>query len=75
MRFRRIHCTACDVHIGSAPAQAHNMFEHPVLRTLLCSSCRDFYGDGCFEQGNVIINVCLSYMFPTYLCLYLDIIV
>ncbi|XP_011057049.1 PREDICTED: uncharacterized protein LOC105147602 isoform X2 [Acromyrmex echinatior] len=28
------------------------MFEHPVLRTLLCSSCRDFYGDGCFEQGD-----------------------
>ncbi|KYM76775.1 Transcriptional regulator ATRX [Atta colombica] len=52
VRFRRIHCTACDVHIGSAPAQAHNMFEHPVLRTLLCSSCRDFYGDGCFEQGD-----------------------
>ncbi|KAG5311766.1 ATRX regulator, partial [Acromyrmex insinuator] len=52
VRFRRIHCTACDIHIGSAPAQAHNMFEHPVLRTLLCSSCRDFYGDGCFEQGD-----------------------
>ncbi|KAG5317074.1 ATRX regulator, partial [Acromyrmex heyeri] len=52
VRFRRIHCTACDIHIGSAPAQAHNMFEHPVLRTLLCSNCRDFYGDGCFEQGD-----------------------
>ncbi|XP_071648547.1 uncharacterized protein [Temnothorax longispinosus] len=52
VRFRRIHCTACDVHIGSAPAQAHNMFEHPVLRTLLCASCREFYGDGSFEQGD-----------------------
>ncbi|KYN31811.1 Transcriptional regulator ATRX [Trachymyrmex septentrionalis] len=52
VRFRRIHCTACDIHIGSAPAQANNMFEHPVLRTLLCSNCRDFYGDGCFEQGD-----------------------
>lgn len=41
------------MHIGSAPAQAHNMFEHPVLRTLLCANCRNFYGDGTFEQGNV----------------------
>ncbi|XP_011637682.1 uncharacterized protein LOC105427582 [Pogonomyrmex barbatus] len=52
VRFRRIHCTACDVHIGSAPAQVHNMFEHPVLRVLLCRNCRDFYGDGTFEQGD-----------------------
>ncbi|XP_011687263.1 PREDICTED: uncharacterized protein LOC105449648 isoform X2 [Wasmannia auropunctata] len=52
VRFRRIHCTACDQHIGSAPSQAHNMFEHPVLRTLLCANCHDFYGDGTFEQGD-----------------------
>ncbi|XP_076761786.1 uncharacterized protein LOC143429853 [Xylocopa sonorina] len=52
IRFHRLHCTACDAHIGSAPAEAHNMFEHPVLRTLLCAKCRDFYGDGNFEQGD-----------------------
>ncbi|KYM94334.1 PREDICTED: uncharacterized protein LOC108781410 [Cyphomyrmex costatus] len=52
VRFRRIHCTACDIHIGSAPSQVYNMFEHPVLRTLLCTNCREFYGDGCFEQGD-----------------------
>ncbi|KAL2738325.1 transcriptional regulator ATRX-like [Vespula maculifrons] len=52
VRFRKIHCTACDVHIGSAPAQAHNMLEHPVLHTLLCAKCREFYGDGTFEQGD-----------------------
>ncbi|KAK2579723.1 hypothetical protein KPH14_011068 [Odynerus spinipes] len=52
VRFRRIHCTACDVHIGSAPAQAHNMLEHPILRTLLCAKCKEFYGDGTFEQGD-----------------------
>jgi len=40
------------MHIGSAPAQIDNMFEHPVLRTLLCANCREFYGDGSFEQGN-----------------------
>lgn len=51
VRYRRIHCTACDVHIGSAPSQAHNMLEHPVLRTLLCEKCHEFYGDGSFEQG------------------------
>lgn len=52
VRFRRIHCTACDVHIGSAPAQSHNMLEHPILRTLLCAKCREFYGDGTFDQGD-----------------------
>ncbi|CAL7939103.1 unnamed protein product [Xylocopa violacea] len=52
IRFHRLHCTACDAHIGSAPADAHNMFEHPVLRTLLCAKCREFYGDGNFEQGD-----------------------
>ncbi|XP_014486324.1 PREDICTED: uncharacterized protein LOC106750466 isoform X2 [Dinoponera quadriceps] len=52
VRYRRLHCTACDVHIGSAPSQVHNMLEHPVLRTLLCARCREFYGDGFFEQGD-----------------------
>ncbi|XP_076294363.1 uncharacterized protein LOC143215789 [Lasioglossum baleicum] len=52
VRFRRLHCTACDVHIGSAPGDSNNMFEHPILHTLLCSNCRDFYGDGTFEQGD-----------------------
>ncbi|KAK0167283.1 hypothetical protein PV327_004702 [Microctonus hyperodae] len=52
VRFRRIHCTACDVHIGSAPSEAENMQEHPLLKTLLCARCRDFYGDGNFEQGD-----------------------
>ncbi|XP_011259320.1 uncharacterized protein LOC105253172 [Camponotus floridanus] len=52
VRYRRLHCTACDMHIGSAPAQIDNMFEHPVLRTLLCANCREFYGDGSFEQGD-----------------------
>ncbi|XP_043284482.1 transcriptional regulator ATRX [Venturia canescens] len=52
VRFRKLHCTACDVHIGSAPSSAHNMHEHPVLHVLLCTACRNFYGDGTFEQGD-----------------------
>ncbi|XP_017880224.1 uncharacterized protein LOC108624795 [Ceratina calcarata] len=52
VRFKRLHCTACDAHIGSAAANVHNMYEHPVLFTLLCAKCRDFYGDGMFEQGD-----------------------
>ncbi|KAL7293938.1 hypothetical protein TKK_0012668 [Trichogramma kaykai] len=50
-RFMRLHCTGCDEHIGSAPSEEHNMHEHPVLRTLLCFKCWQFYGDGNFEQG------------------------
>ncbi|XP_034192451.1 uncharacterized protein LOC117609838 [Osmia lignaria lignaria] len=52
VRFKRLHCTACDAHIGSAVAESYNMCEHPVLHTLLCAKCRDFYGDGTFEQGD-----------------------
>ncbi|XP_014219435.1 uncharacterized protein LOC106647515 [Copidosoma floridanum] len=52
VRFLRLHCTTCDEHIGSAPSEAHNMHEHPVLRVLLCAKCREFYGDGTFEQGD-----------------------
>lgn len=57
VRFRKLHCTACDTHIGSAPSQAYNMLEHPVLHTLLCAKCREFYGDGSFEQGNTTISL------------------
>lgn len=74
MRLRRIHCTACDTHIGSAPAQAHNMCEHPVLRTLLCASCRDFYGDGIFEQGNVMIVYYMQHLYVsryTIICIFI----
>ncbi|XP_015123107.1 uncharacterized protein LOC107045356 [Diachasma alloeum] len=52
VRFRKLHCTSCDTHIGSAPAEAYNMQEHPVLKVLLCAACREFYGDGTFEQGD-----------------------
>ncbi|XP_043482483.1 uncharacterized protein LOC122511362 isoform X2 [Leptopilina heterotoma] len=52
VRFSRVHCTGCDIHLGSAPAQVTNMFEHPKLRTLLCLKCYEFYGDGDFEQGD-----------------------
>uniref|UniRef100_A0A0C9RMJ5 ATRX_1 protein n=1 Tax=Fopius arisanus TaxID=64838 RepID=A0A0C9RMJ5_9HYME len=52
VRFRRLHCTSCDTHIGSAPAEAYNMQEHPILKVLLCAACREFYGDGTFEQGD-----------------------
>ncbi|XP_057342241.1 uncharacterized protein LOC130678786 isoform X1 [Microplitis mediator] len=51
VRFRRLHCSACDEHIGSAPCDSYNMQEHPMLKTLLCAACREFYGDGDFEQG------------------------
>lgn len=36
------------------------MTEHPVLRTLLCAKCREFYGDGTFEQGEKL-HYCQKY--------------
>lgn len=43
------------------------MFQHPVLRVLLCAECRKFYGDGTFEQGNVIIVSYKTCTFSIYL--------
>ena len=62
VRYRRLHCTCCDEHVGSAPSEAYNMHEHPVLRTLLCAKCREFYGEGTFEQGNLRMFIYQSFL-------------
>ncbi|XP_045478620.1 uncharacterized protein LOC123683775 isoform X2 [Harmonia axyridis] len=50
IQFTKIHCTACNVHLGSALAGQTNRFVHPLLKVLICKECYHFYTSGEFEK-------------------------
>ncbi|CAG9563093.1 unnamed protein product [Danaus chrysippus] len=48
----RLHCSACDRHLGCSPRNESRMRRHPLLRTLVCHTCHTFYNSGEFEKGD-----------------------
>ncbi|KAI4463153.1 transcriptional regulator atrx [Holotrichia oblita] len=50
VQFQRLHCTACNIHLGSAPIGYFNRYIHPLLKVLLCKVCYDFYCSGEFDK-------------------------
>ncbi|KAF9410040.1 hypothetical protein HW555_010757 [Spodoptera exigua] len=48
----KLHCTACDRHLGCAARNESRMRAHPMLRTLVCHNCHIFYNSGEFEKGD-----------------------
>ncbi|RZB39488.1 uncharacterized protein BDFB_002093, partial [Asbolus verrucosus] len=50
VQISKIHCTACNVHLGSALEGQSNRFVHPLLKVLICKECYHFYTSGEFEK-------------------------
>ncbi|KAG5880227.1 hypothetical protein JTB14_014732 [Gonioctena quinquepunctata] len=46
----KIHCTACNLHLGSALNSVKNVYVHPLLQVIVCKECFEFYSSGCFER-------------------------
>ncbi|XP_041972880.1 transcriptional regulator ATRX [Aricia agestis] len=47
----KLHCTACDRHLGCSARNENRMRVHPMLRTLICQTCLTFYNSGEFDKG------------------------
>ncbi|KAJ2950514.1 hypothetical protein O0L34_g8758 [Tuta absoluta] len=51
VKSEKLHCTACDRHLGCSAKNESRMRMHPMLRTLVCNTCHTFYNSGEFDKG------------------------
>lgn len=49
---RRVHCTSCDDHIGTAPASGTNLRMHSILQVTQCKRCHRLCQSGEYVNGD-----------------------